>query len=116
AGAQRRRQRRGWAFLDDFLVTSLNRALTLEQMDEVPQGIAEDLHLDVPRPFDESFHVEGAVAERGDGLAASGLNALDDLVPDPHEPHPFPAAPRGGLDQRRQTDAIDRSAQLIVGL
>ena len=49
---QRRRDRRRRALLDHLLMAPLNRALALEQVDDVAVMIAEDLELDVARLFD----------------------------------------------------------------
>ena len=43
---------------------ALDRALALEQVDDVAVRVGEDLDLDVPRPLDQPFDVERAVAER----------------------------------------------------
>ena len=60
---QRRSDHRRWTLLDHLLVTSLNRTLALEQMDDVAVVIGEDLELDMSRLLDQPFNVERAVAE-----------------------------------------------------
>ncbi|RUS28257.1 hypothetical protein BC938DRAFT_482100 [Jimgerdemannia flammicorona] len=55
----------------------LNRAVTLEQMDDIPGTIGEELHLDVLRLVDESLEEDGAVAESGQGF---GLSALEGVL------------------------------------
>ena len=50
-------------------MATLDRALALEEMDDVAVRIGEDLDLDVPRPFDEALHVQRAVAESGGGFS-----------------------------------------------
>src|SRR5207249_2746305 len=61
AGRQRRRR----AFLDDLLVSALNRALALEEVHDVAMPIAEHLNFDMLGMVDEPFNVERAVSERG---------------------------------------------------
>ena len=50
--------------LDDLLMPPLDRALALEEVDDVPWRVGEDLDLDVAGMLDEPLDVERAVAER----------------------------------------------------
>ena len=50
-------------FLDHFLVTALDRALTLIQMDHVPIFIPEYLHLDMMGVLDILLDIDGVVSE-----------------------------------------------------
>jgi hypothetical protein len=50
-------------FLDDFLIAPLHRAIALAQCDDVAAPVAEDLHFDVPRVFDELLDEYSALAE-----------------------------------------------------
>ncbi len=61
--AQRLVDGRRRRLLDDLLVAALDRALPLEQMHHVAVGVAEDLHLDVPRGVEVALEEHGAVAE-----------------------------------------------------
>ena len=60
------RRRRG--LLDDLLVPTLDRAVTLEQVHHLAVRVAEDLDLDVLRPGDQALHDQPVVAERAGGL------------------------------------------------
>src|SRR5579885_2994935 len=71
----RRRQVRGRRLLDQLLVPPLQRAVALPQVDHVAVAVAEDLHLDVPRPLDVLLQVDAAVLERLLGLLAGGVEA-----------------------------------------
>ena len=57
-----------WCFLDDLLVTALNRAFTLDKRQHGSEVIPEQLHLDVSRVRDASLEIDGRVTERGAGL------------------------------------------------
>ena len=57
-------------FLDELLVTPLDRAVPLAEMDDVAVRVREHLHLDVPRVLEELLHVHGRVGEVGLALAA----------------------------------------------
>ncbi len=57
--------------LHDLLVSTLERALALAEVDDVPVGVGEHLHLDMARALDEPFEQQRVVAERG-GRDATG--------------------------------------------
>ena len=63
-------------FLDQFLVTALHRTVAFVQMNDVAARISQHLHFDVPRPFDQLFDEQRAVAERSLGFAADRLDHL----------------------------------------
>ena len=98
-GAQLRRQRRRRAFLDHLLLPPLQRALALEERDDVLVVVREDLDLDVPRTLDEAFDVQGAVAERGLGVPARGLNRGRRVFPGRTICMPMPPPPDDGLSR-----------------
>ncbi len=77
---QRRSDRRRRTLLDHFLVAALNRALALEQVDDVAVMIGEDLELDVARLLDQPFNVERAVAKRGHRFASCLRDCRDEIV------------------------------------
>ena len=56
-------QQRARCFLDDLLMASLQRALTLAQVDYIAVFICENLHLDMPRGVDEVLDEQGIIAE-----------------------------------------------------
>ena len=74
--------RRGRRLLDELLMTALEGAVALPQMNAVTVLVGEDLDLDVPRLFDEFFDVDAVVFEGvfrlGPGVA--DLRAQGDLV------------------------------------
>ena len=55
--------------LDHLLMAALDRAVALEQMDEIAVGVAEDLHLDVARAAHQLLQIDLVLAEGGLGLA-----------------------------------------------
>src|SRR5436190_3323133 len=65
--------RRG-CFFDDLLMPALQRAVALEEMDDVAVRVAEDLELDVARLFDVALEQQAIVAE---GLHCLTLRGLD---------------------------------------
>ena len=96
-------RRRG--FLDDLLVAALHRALALEQVHAAAVLVAEDLDLDVARPFEEPLEQQASVAEGALGLGAGRGQRIGNLFRGPHDAHALAAAARDGLDQQREADA-----------
>ena len=69
-------QVRGRRLLDELLVPPLQGTIALPQVDDVAVAVAEQLHLDVPRPVDVLFEVDAAVLEGALGLLAGGLEPV----------------------------------------
>ncbi len=83
--------------LDDLLVAALQRALALAEGD-----VADDLHLDVPRPLDVLLDEDAVVAEAGLRLALRrGDRRPRARPPSATTPHAAAAAAGGGLDHHR---------------
>ena len=59
----------GGGALDHLLVAALDRAVALEQVDEVAVAVAQELHLDVARAADQLLEIDLVLAEGGLGLA-----------------------------------------------
>jgi hypothetical protein len=103
----------GRSLLDDLLVAALQRAIALEQVDDIAVAVAEHLHLDVARTGDVLLQQHPVVAEAGGGLAAAraqgGLEVagLVDLA------HALAAAAGHGLDQHRIADLAGLGRQAL---
>ena len=67
-------------FLEQLLVTPLNGAVPLPDMDHVSVAVGQHLHLNVPGPVDELLHVEAGVAEGGFRFPLGGLEEVVQLV------------------------------------
>ena len=96
----------GGRFLDDLLVAALERAVALEEMDDVAMGVAEHLHFDVAGREDVLLDQHAIVAERGGGLALARLQHLAKLLRSIDAPHALAAAARDRLDQHRIADRV----------
>ena len=75
----------------------LNRAITIEEMDNIIGGIPHDLHLNVAWVFDETLDEDGAVTESLHGLRVRTLKLLLHLVKAGHHTHASTSAPIGSL-------------------
>ena len=109
-----RRDHRRWRFLDDLLVTALDRTLALEQRDHGAVMITEDLHLDVPRRLEVLLEQDRAVAERRSGFALGLCNGADELVDVAHDPHPAATSAERGLDKHRIGDGVGAGTKLAI--
>src|SRR5439155_16705038 len=89
------------AFFDNFLISSLNRAIALSEMDDVTLRIAKDLKLDVVRILDQLFDINTGIAEGLFSLAAGRVIALYQGNVVMGRTHPPPAATRHSLDHHR---------------
>ena len=115
AGAGRVVEERRRGLFDDLLVSPLQRALALAEVDDGAVLIGKDLHLDVPRRGDVAFEEEGVVAEGCRGLAprrgdrrGEPRRVVDDV-------HALAAAACGRLDQHGEVDLRRPRDQLVVG-
>ena len=69
-------ERRRGAFLPDFLVASLQRAVAFAKMDRVSLTVAEHLELDMTGLLEIFFQIDDIVAERGLGLDLRRANGV----------------------------------------
>ena len=60
---------------------ALQRAIALEEVDDVAVLVAEDLHFDVPRLLDVLLEVDAAVLERGLGLGSRLVERRESVRP-----------------------------------
>lgn len=65
--------------LDNLLVTTLDRAITLEEMDDVSSAIGQKLDLNVTGLVQETLNEHGAVTECLLGLRGSTLESLCEI-------------------------------------
>jgi len=92
---------RTWCFLQQFLVTSLNRAVPFTQMNNIAMAISQHLHFHVTRAIDEFLHVQPWVAECGFGLSLGCLEQCVELISALDETHAPATATGCGLDHDR---------------
>ena len=112
--AQRRRQNRRRALLDDLLMAPLDRAIALEQVNDSAAAVAEHLHLDMMAPLDQALDIQRAVAERRDRFTACRLDGIERLAGIGDPTHPLAAAARGRLDKCGQADSLERLRYTLV--
>ncbi len=98
-------QARGRGFLDDFLMTALQRAVALVQVHCVAVRVGEHLDLDMPPLFDEAFEQHAIIAKGLRGFTARAGERFVELGCGAHDAHAFAAPARDRLDQQAGTSA-----------
>ncbi len=93
-------------FLDHLLVAPLERAVALEQVDDIAVAVAEHLHLDMARREDVFLDQHAVVAERARRLALGAFERVVELPGLVDSAHALAAAARNRLDQHWIADRI----------
>ena len=88
-------------FFDDFLVTALNGALTLVEVDHVAESITQHLDFDVARLLDELLDEHALIAKTVARFVAARLEAFCSLLVIESHTQTLPAAAGAGLDHDR---------------
>ena len=76
---QRRIQAHGRRNLHDLLISQLDRAITLPQVDEVACSVGQHLDFDMAGALDQLLEEDGGVAKGGQSLALAALEGLGHL-------------------------------------
>ena len=84
--------------LDDLLMSSLNAAVALEQMYDLPVAITEQLHLDMLGSIEEALDKDSPVAEGRFCLGRGTFKGVLETVLVSDDPHAPAAAAKGCLD------------------
>src|SRR6185436_7434603 len=80
-------------------MSSLDRTLAFEDMDEIAVGITENLELNVARVSNKFLHEYSIVAKCFTGFARSGGFRFGQLRRVFHQTHSFPATAANGFDE-----------------
>src|SRR5690606_34536775 len=92
---------RGGGFLQYRLVTALQRAVAVIEVDGVALAVGQHLDLHMARIAEELLQVDYRVAERGTGFGAGQLGRLDQVLFLVDHAHAATTAAAGGLDDHR---------------
>ena len=84
--------------LDHFLVTSLNRAVTLVQVDHVAVAVTEELDFNVLGLVEEALDEDGAVAKGRLGFGSGALEGILELFLRADNTHTTATTAKGSLD------------------
>ena len=92
--------------LDHLLVTALDRALALAEVDHVAVRVGEHLHLDVARLLDVLLAEDAVVAEAGACLVGGALEGALHLGLGVGDAHALATAAGRGLEHDREADLL----------
>ena len=107
-------ERRG-CFLQDFLVSSLHRAIALEEVDRVAVRVGEHLDLDVAGRGQVFLDQHAIVAEAGFRFALRGSERRGEVGGTLDDLHSLAAAAGGRLDQHGVADRARFARELPAG-
>ncbi len=96
----------GWRDFDDFLVTALDGAIALVEVDDVAISVTEDLDFDVFGALDVSLEEDCRVAEGVFRFRAGFGEETGELGRFLDDTHAATAATEGGLDDEREADFV----------
>src|SRR5690606_32955627 len=91
----------GRGFFQHLLVTALQRAVAVVEVDGVALAVREHLDFHVTRVAEEFFQVDHRVAERRAGFGAGQLGRFDQVFFLVHHAHAATTAAASGLDDHR---------------
>lgn len=101
--------------LDDLLVATLDRAVTLEQMDAVALSISEELDFDVPWTLNESLDEDSSVTKRALGFADCALKGILELGMGTNDTHPTTSTAHSGFNDDRKPVFFHEGITIHVG-
>ena len=97
-------QVRCWRALDDLLVSALDRAVALEEMNHIAMRITENLAFDVTGALDKLLEVDFVLAERSHCLALAFRHLAQQVLGIANGAHAATATAPGGLEHDRIAD------------
>ena len=103
----------GGRLLEDFLVTSLQRAIAFAEMDHDAVQVGENLHFDMSRLHQVLLEVEFAVAERRQRLGARPRHRRRQVRRGVHHLHAASATAGCRLDHDREADRLGDRTRFV---
>ena len=107
------RQVLGRSDFDDLLVSSLDGAVTLVEMDNVALVVTEELDLDVLGFVEEALDEDGAIAEGALGLGSGALKGFLQVGLLAHDTHTTTTTAEGSLDDDREAIFVSELLDLL---
>ena len=105
----------GGGDLDDLLMTPLDGAIALEEVDESAAAVAEELDLDVSGATDEFFEEDIGDAEGGAGLASGLIEGVVELIGGEGDAHTAAAAAHRRLDDDGEAEPLGERVGFFAG-
>ena len=79
-------------FFDNFLMTTLHRAITIAQINRIPELVCQHLNFNMARLFEVLFHVDHGIGKCRLRLGARHLHRIEQRRLGMHHAHAAPAA------------------------
>jgi hypothetical protein len=96
----------GGSHLHHFLMTSLNGAITLVQVEDIPVLISQNLHFDVLCAANKALEKNRIISERRRGFLSGFCNLGLEFTFVFNDAHSAPSSPKGGFYDQRETDLL----------
>ena len=106
-------QMHGRGDFDDFLMSPLDRAITLKEVNDVPLSISENLHLNVPRTVQEPLDEYRPVTECRLGFAHGARERVLELALLSNHAHAASTASHRRLDDNGKPILLDERCALF---
>lgn len=106
----------GRGLFDDLLVSSLDRTVTLEEVDAVALSVTQQLDFDVAGSVEESLDEDRSVAEGRLGLGNGSLEPFLEVLLLAYDSHATSTAAHGGLDDDGKAILLDERVGEVVRL
>lgn len=103
----------GGCNLNHFLVTTLNTAVTLEEMDHVSVVVTEQLHFDMLWFIQETLDEDGAVSEGRLGLGSGTFKGVLERLLIPDDTHSAATTAESGLDDDGEAIGVRERLDLL---
>ena len=91
------RKKRGRCPFNNLLISSLNRTVPFEQMNDIALGIAQNLNLKVSGSSNKFFNINFITSKSSAGFLAGSINLLQKLTGAFHGSHSSAATAPAGL-------------------
>jgi hypothetical protein len=106
-------QQWSWGNLNDLLVSALDGAVTLKQVNNVSRTVTEELNFDVARAQNGLLKEDMSVTKRALGLARSLNQGGAKLVLGGHSAHSATAAAGNGLHEQWEANRLGLANQEV---
>ena len=108
--------KRRWRLFNHFLVTALDRAVTLPEIDDIAVGITEYLNLNVPRTLNKLLNKHPVVTKAIQGFGTAGCKTFKRLLIIVRNPQALATAASRCFDHHGIADVlgnVDRNVRTI---
>lgn len=91
-----------------LLISTLHRAVTLEEMDDVTVFVSQQLHLNMAYATDQLLQVGFIIADGGSCLLVGGGDGIQQVLLFLDRAHPTATPALGCLEHHRVTDILNK--------